>query len=275
VTASDTPPAKPRPAATVVLARDRAGGGIEVFLVQRHGGMGFMGGMHVFPGGSESPGDASEALLARVERVDEARLVAPWGRDIDRTRALALALTAVRETLEEAGVLLGAALDDARRARMRERLLAGEDFAELLAEHDLRIALDGLTPISRWVTPAFEPKRFDTLFFLARAPHGQGAEHDQGETVASTWLDPEAALARRDAGEIRLAPPTSRTLEALLGADSVDAARERVAARRPPLIEPILRVEGDAVVILYPGDPEHPEPEPAFPGPTRHVLRRS
>lgn len=274
MTSVPAPPATPRPAATVVLARDRSAGGIEVLLVQRHGSIGFMGGMYVFPGGTLNASDRDDALLAHLAAEDAERLVERWGRGIDRSLALGLAVTAVRETFEEAGVLLGSDTQAELRAALRARLLAGEGFATLLAEGGVNLRLDALVPLSRWITPAFEPKRYDTLFFLARAPLDQFAEHDQGETVASAWLSPEEALAKRDAGEMRVAPPTARTLEGLCDAESVDAARARVEGVRPPLVEPIIRVEGDEVVILYPGDPEHPERERAFAGPTRHVLRR-
>jgi 8-oxo-dGTP pyrophosphatase MutT (NUDIX family) len=266
--------AAPKPAATVVLARDRAEGGIEIFLVQRHGGMGFMGGMHVFPGGTLSVGDTSDAMRARIEEPAETRVVHPWGEGVGRERAIALAVAAIRETFEEAGVLLCHAVDAGALRSMRTRLLAGDAFATLLEEAGLRLRLDVLTPLSRWITPKLEPKRYDTLFFLARAPGAQHAEHDRHETIAGAWLAPDDALAKASAGEIRLAPPTSRTIEGLRNASSIDVAVERALARTPPRVEPVLRVHGDEVWILYPGDPDHPDRDVVFEGPTRIVLRR-
>lgn len=267
-------PATPRPAATVVLARDCAEGGVEIFLVQRHGNLGFMGGMHVFPGGTLSPDDLGEHMRSRILDAAEERVVRPWGASIDRERAIGLAVAAIRETFEEAGVLLCPAADATTLAPLRTRLLAGGDaFPALLEEAGLVLCLDVLTPLSRWITPALEPKRYDTLFFLARAPVAQHAAHDERETIAGVWLSPDAALAKSRQGEIRLAPPTARTLEGIRSAASVDAALARAARGTPPRIEPIIRVSGDEVWILYPGDPEHPEAEAVFEGPTRVVLR--
>lgn len=265
--------ATPRPAATVVLARDSTEGGVEIFLVQRHGNLGFMGGMHVFPGGTLAADDLGERMRARILDAAEERVVRPWGGGVERERAIGLAVAAIRETFEEAGVLLCHAADATALAPLRTRLLAGDAFPALLEEAGLVLCLDVLTPLSRWITPALEPRRYDTLFFLARAPVAQHAAHDEHETIAGVWLSPDAALAKSRQGEIRLAPPTARTLEGIRSAVSVDAALARAAHATPPCIEPIIRVSGNEVWILYPGDPEHPEPEAVFDGPTRVVLR--
>lgn len=266
-------PATPRPAATVVLARDRPEGGVEIFLVQRHGNMGFMGGMHVFPGGTLSPDDVGERMRSRIADAAEERVVRPWGGGVEREHALGLAVAAIRETFEEAGVLLCPVADATTLAPLRARLLAGDAFATLLEEAGLWLRLDVLTPLSRWITPKLEPRRYDTLFYLARAPATQHAAHDEQETIAGAWLSPDAALAKSRHGEIRLAPPTARTLEGIRDAPSVDAALANAARKTPPSIEPIIRVVGDEVWILYPGDPEHPDREAVFEGPTRVVLR--
>jgi 8-oxo-dGTP pyrophosphatase MutT (NUDIX family) len=268
----------PKPASTVVLARDRAAGGVEVFLVQRHGSMGFMGGMHVFPGGKVSSADGGERMCARIaDYADHARHCV-WGDDVPAADVVARAVAAVRETFEEAGVLLAERSSLAaaceRIAELRGRLLAGEAFDALLEEAQLQLELAALQPVSRWITPASERQRFDTSFYLARAPHDQQAAHDRGESVAGAWYAPEDAADAARAGRIRLAPPTALTLESLAGLPSVDAAIAQCAQRPPPTVLPILRALGSEVVILYPGDPEHPVSTAAFAGPTRRVLRR-
>jgi len=264
--------ASARAASTVVLLRDGATG-VEVYLVQRHGSIGFMGGMHVFPGGKVADSDARAALEAHahdVACID--RHV--WGGDVDRDASFARAVAAIRETFEEAGVLLCAQPIGSGAGAARARLLAGAPFAEVLSELRVQLQLDALQPLSRWITPESEPVRFDTCFYVARAPSDQVAEHDRGESIAGLWLSPADALAREQAGAIRLAPPTARTLEGLVGVVSVDAAIGEAARRAPPLVMPVIRTVGDEVVIYYPGDPEHPVAEPALPGPTRRVLRR-
>lgn len=269
---------EPKPASTVVLARDCAQGGIEVFLVQRHGGMGFMGGMHVFPGGKISADDGSERMRALI--VDHERQHARhcvWGSDVPAPESLARAVAAVRETFEEAGVLLAepAALARAHAllAGLRSRVLAGESFVALLEHAELTLELGVLQPLSRWITPAGERQRFDTTFYVARAPDDQLADHDRTESVAGEWLTPEQAAEAARNGRIRLAPPTALTLESLAGAASVDAALALAAGRPPPTVLPILKAIDSDLVILYPGDPEHPVKTPAFAGPTRRVLR--
>jgi 8-oxo-dGTP pyrophosphatase MutT (NUDIX family) len=272
-------PESPRAASTVVLLRDGTGSadrearGIEVFLVQRHGSMGFMGGMHVFPGGKVADADTRAALGARTA---DAECVAThrWGDDVDDETAFARAAAAIRETFEEAGVLLCAQPLGPIAARERARLLAGTAFADVLDALAVQLQVGALQPLSRWITPESEPVRFDTSFYLARAPGDQVAEHDHRESVAALWVSPGDALARAESGAIRLAPPTARTLEGLAEEPSVDSALQRAAQRSPPLVMPVIRTVGDEVMIFYPGDPEHPVAERALPGPTRRVMRR-
>ncbi|MFI5307181.1 MAG: NUDIX hydrolase [Polyangiales bacterium] len=268
-------PVQPKPAATVVLLRDDGPSReVEVFLVERQRSMGFMGGMHVFPGGKVSVGDTSTALQARIVDREHGARAEPWGHGVDAAAAAARAVAAIRETFEEAGVLLAKDCASADLAAMRERLLAGEDLAALLEHFGLWLELSLLQPLARWITPAREPVRFDTSFYLARLPTGQVAGHEEKESASGLWLSPSRALEASQAGRIRLAPPTARTLETLLFASSVDAAFEAVAARPLPVVLPVMRTVGDQLVILYPGDPEHPEPKRALDGPTRYVFRR-
>jgi 8-oxo-dGTP pyrophosphatase MutT (NUDIX family) len=269
----DNPIAPARPASTVVLARDGADG-LEIYLVQRHGSMGFMGGMHVFPGGKVAASDASPHMRARLECGVEGSRHEQWGDEIDRDAALHRLVAAVRETFEEAGVLVVDAPSSRDFAELRARLLAGEDFGRLLEQAGLKLQPALLEPLSRWITPESEPTRFDTTFYVARAPSGQEAAHDTQESVAGVWLAPSRALESSAAQKIRLAPPTARTLETLADASSVDAALALARSRPPPSILPIIRSVGSDVMIYYPGDPEHPVKTPFLKPPTRLVLRK-
>src|SRR6476619_6810218 len=106
---ADAPAAAPvmaKPASTIVLARDAARGGIEAFLVQRQASMGFMGGMHVFPGGKLCEADAGDAMRGCIADPEHAERHHVWGEGVDAAEATARAVAAVRETFEEAGVLL-------------------------------------------------------------------------------------------------------------------------------------------------------------------------
>jgi len=260
----------PRPASTVVLLRDGAHG-LEVFLVRRARGTAFMGGAYVFPGGKLDPGDSDPDLLGRLEGAGDAaeRLGEP-GLEPEVARGLFVA--AVRETLEEAGVLLTDRAVDAAAARAA-LAVPGASFVDVARAQDVRLDAQALVPFARWVTPAVESRRFDARFFLAAVPAGAVGTHDEGETVASTWKRPDDAIADHLAARIDLPPPTLRTLEELRTIGKVSEALEAARARRPPLVRPVLRDLSGTWILALPGDSEHPEAGPVVPGPTRFTLR--
>ncbi|MFO1396759.1 MAG: MBL fold metallo-hydrolase [Burkholderiales bacterium] len=233
-----TAPAKPpiRTACTVVLLRDAAGGP-EVLMLRRNAGAVFLGGAYVFPGGALDAADHAPASLARVAGLSEddanARLGLAGG-------ALAYWFAAARETFEESGLLLAVderagAVGDARWTAMSARraaLNAGDvSFADLLATHGLVIPAPELVYFDHWITPPIRPRRFDTRFFLARAPQAQVASHDDAETVDSRWLPAQRFLALAAAREIEIAFATQVTLRAIAQWTSVD---EALAAMRAP-----------------------------------------
>jgi recombination protein RecT len=252
----------------VIVARDCESGGIEVVLTERAAKLRFMAGAYVFPGGTLHASDAVGPLLGQV-RVD-ARSWAKGDALRDRTHALA----AVRETFEESGVLLGAdALASTKLRSLRERLLAGAEFGELLAAEDISLDLSVLVPLMQWITPTSEPMRFDARFYVARMPASQEASADSRENVRLIWLTPEAALAQARAGSLPLSPPTQRTLELIANESSVDTLVSHALALGTPSVQPILRINAEGVrEILYPGDPDHPMSRPVFGGPTRGVF---
>ena len=156
----------------------------------------------------------------------------------------------------------GAVLAAARRAAVRE---AAEETA-------LRVDESTLVWFSHWTPPPITPKRFATWFFAAPAPADIDAlRADGGEIHAVGWMAPDEGLARRNAGEIELAPPTWITLEQLCGHDSVDATLAALE-RRPPehFTTRFARVEGGAVA-LYHGDAGYEHDDPERPG-DRHRL---
>ena len=256
-------------ASTVIVLRD-TNEGIETFMLCRHHRSGFMGGAHVFPGGKVDERDSAAEWKHRVDRSPEeitARLGEP-----DVERGLGLLIAAVRETFEEAGVLLAriapsASLEDARR-----RLHGGSDFLRLAEELDLRIDVSALAPYARWITPEMESRRFDTRFYIASVPNGQKASHDGSETTSAAWLRPADALEQIRSGRIKLAPPTVRTLQWLAGFADTDSAIAEALSRKPPLVRPKIVSGEGAWFLALPGDPEHPEDEPALPGATRMVF---
>jgi len=246
-------PATPRPSATVLLLRDGARG-LEVLMVERHHQIDFVAGALVFPGGQVDAADAEPALAARCAGVAGLS-----------TEERALRVAAIRETFEEAGVLLARGrgareLVDANtlggiEARHRAALHAGQrSLAEIAEREDLELACDRLVPFAHWITPLFMPKRFDTWFFLVEAPPDQVALHDGHESVDSLWITPADADAERRAGQRSIIFPTLLNLRRLGRAKSV--AEAFAAARREPIVTVLPRVEkrGDVPTMILPAD---------------------
>jgi 8-oxo-dGTP pyrophosphatase MutT (NUDIX family) len=258
---------QPRPAGTVLVARD-AGSEVEILLGKRHPNMRFMAGAHVFPGGSVHDNDRGAVLAERV-RVSARAWPGSQDAELDRLHALAV----IRETLEEVGLLLGCeTITMDQLARLRDSVRAGADFGDSLAAAGVSLDLSALTPLIRWITPRQEPIRFDTRFYVARAPDDQIADADPREVVELDWMTPTAAFAGAQAGRLRLSPPTRRTLEEIAALPSVGSLLEFAAQSHAPTIEPVMRVIDGKRMILYPGDPDHPVSKPALRGLTRAVF---
>jgi len=240
-------PAPARAAATVVLLRP-AGETFEVYVLRRATTMVF-GGVYAFPGGGVDPGDRPATL-----RTD-------WSErlGLPDEQAHAVVGAAARELFEEAGVLLAGPVAEADRtvsdgsltgvishtpdadetvgdvseadweadrAAVQRRELT---MTDLLRRRGLRLRDDLLLPWSRWITPEFEPKRFDTWFFVALLPQAQTARDVSGEADRTTWISPAAA------DGLAMLPPTRSTLDSLAAyreiAEVVAAASRRDAAR--------------------------------------------
>jgi len=248
-------PAVPRRAATVPLLRPAADAGFEVYLIRRAAAMTF-GGMYAFPGGGVDPGDAAADLDWAGPGPAE------WGERLrlPAGEAQAVVCAAVREVFEEAGVLLagphpetvvgdvsGPEWETARQALVRRRIR----FAELLRDRRLTLRSDLLLPWSRWITPEFEPRRFDTYFFVALLPPGQRTRDVSGEADHTMWVSPADAVRRADTGELRMLPPTRVTLAELAACADL-AGLPAAAADRDPArpLRPRLRRGPDGVERL-------------------------
>jgi len=263
----------PAAAATVVVVRD-ASPRPEILLVQRHRATAFMGGAFVFPGGRVETSDGDDALVARVAGLDVASAEARLSEPGLGVMASALFVAAIRETLEEAGVLLSSTpRSDA--AEVRATLAAGTSFDGVARERGLTFDASRLVPLSRWVTPAVERKRFDARFFLAKVDRDEVATHDAHETVAARWSTAADAVASHLAGEIDLPPPTLRTLELLARFETADAMLEAARASKPPLVRPVFRDLSGSWVLALPGDEEHPDKTAVLEGTTRFVCREA
>jgi 8-oxo-dGTP pyrophosphatase MutT (NUDIX family) len=256
------PPAPTRAAATVVLLRP-SGETFQVYVLKRASTMVF-GGVHAFPGGGVDPSDRPETL-----RDD-------WGArlGLDDGPARAVVGAAARELFEEAGVLLAGPIDEADRTVSDGSLsgvvshpsgLIGDvseadweadraavaartlTMTELLKRRGLRLRDDLLLPWARWITPEFEPKRFDTWFFVALLPESQTARDVSGEADTAQWID----LHEHD--ELTMLPPTRtmmRGLSAYGKVAEVIAAASRRDAATPVMPRVVFSEDGGARVLI-------------------------
>jgi glyoxylase-like metal-dependent hydrolase (beta-lactamase superfamily II)/8-oxo-dGTP pyrophosphatase MutT (NUDIX family) len=252
----------PRPAATLILARDSADGP-EIFLMQRTLKANFMAGAYVFPGGAVDPGDADPFWADNAAAFDDAHASRLLGLE---QGGLVYWVAAIRETFEECGLLLAAGADGAapgagELAALRSRVAAGElDFNTLCRERQLRPALTELRYFSHWITPPGLSRRFDTRFFLAAAPADQVAVPDQVEAIAHAWVRPEQALAMHKRGEIELVFATIQTLRALSGFDSVAAMLEHAhALEAVPALMPRISTGSGGRRMVLPSDRAYAE----------------
>ncbi|WP_245569693.1 NUDIX hydrolase [Gordonia shandongensis] len=211
-----------RDASTVVLVRDGADG-IEVFLQRRVKQMAFAGGMTVFPGGGVDDRDRDADI--RWAGPDVQWWADAFSADVETARALVCA--AVRETFEECGVLLAGSADSvvddpSTLAHERQRLVAKDlSFAEFLAAHELVLRTDLLRPLSHWITPTNEVRRYDTRFFVAELPAGQRADGETTEAAATMWQTAAKALRDWESGAHFLLPPTWSQLRDVAGFETV------------------------------------------------------
>jgi 8-oxo-dGTP pyrophosphatase MutT (NUDIX family) len=250
----------PRRAATVMLLRDAPAGPV-VHMLRRRASMAFAAGAYVYPGGGVDPRD-------------DDRLVG-WagpGRDawagrlgVDAASAQAVVCAAVRETYEEAGVLLAGETDgtvvtdttgddwEADRAALVRRELS---FADFLDRRGLVLRSDLLGAWARWITPEFEPRRYDTWFFVALLPGGQRTRNASTEADRAVWIRPAEAIAAYDRGELLMMPPTVATLRQL---EPYGSAAEALAGAGRRDLTPVLaeaRLEGEKLVLSWPGHDE-------------------
>ncbi|MEV0219925.1 NUDIX hydrolase [Streptomyces sp. NPDC050704] len=253
-------PVTPRRAATVMLLKD-TGSAPVVHMLRRRASMAFAGGAYAYPGGGVDPRDDDR----QVRWAGPTRAWWASRLGVDETSAQAIVCAAVRETYEEAGVLLAGPAPDtvvgdttgdeweADRAALVARDLS---FAEFLDRRGLVLRSDLLGAWTRWITPEFEPRRYDTWFFVAALPEGQRTRNVSTEADRTVWIRPEAAADAYDKGDLLMMPPTIATLRQLR---AYGTAAEALAAAPERDLTPVLaeaRLADGELVLSWPGHDE-------------------
>ena len=208
----------PRPAATIILVQDGVND-IQVYLMRRSSRSGAFAGNYVFPGGTISKPDQDWGLWKDYLDMGLEEISRRFNTGLSTEKAIVFGVAAIRETFEEAGVLLARGdsqdLEMLCQMRMGERLSA-DWFQKLVMSKGWALSFSSLIPWSHWVTPKLMPKRFDTWFFIASMPTGQRCVPDALETTHGIWITPKEALEKNLEGEIVLSPPTLVTLHELM-----------------------------------------------------------
>ena len=230
--------AEPRRASTVMLVRDGSVG-VEVFLLRRVPQMAFAPSTMVFPGGGVDPRDSEPGLPWAGPSPAE------WAHRLGCTEAEArmFVAAAVREVFEECGVLLAspagnrsdesgeggvdvlelplAAVGEPRWRGIRDGLVEHRlSLTEVLSSEGLVMRTDLIVAKAHWLTPVFEPRRYDTWFFAAVMPRHQLADGDTSEADHAAWFAPAELLEAYARGDAMMLPPTVVCVEQVRDAGS-------------------------------------------------------
>lgn len=247
----------------------RQDGGLEVLMLRRRRRAAF-GGAWVFPGGVLDDQDHDRRLYSRCLGLNDdraSRLLAL------RRNGLAYWVAAIRETFEEAGLLVAVnGCGQARRATLAERkaLIGGRvRFAELCSRGEWKLPAGRMHYVSHWITPRAAPRRFSTRFFVAESLSGREAKADGREVLQARWFEPDRALRQ----QIPVAHPTRHFLRILREMGSVDQAMAWAAAAgrgSVPVTRPeVRRIDGKLMSCLPTGEVLGPFHMKDYPGASR------
>lgn len=225
-----TPPATPRPSATLVPLRGGPAG-LEVLLLKRSPRSGFIPGAWVFPGGTVDDEDGQVDVLPGLKLQASSPAPPFW-------------VAALRETFEETGILLHRSTPNPPEPHSvtaaRSALLSGQaTFSAVLDSLGLCLDPERMIYTAHWVTPECEPRRYETRFFMADVGPDAQADPHELEMVDSVWLTPGQALSRNQSGDLPMVFPTISALEELT---AFDDPTEAIAGLRGKTISRCLPV---------------------------------
>jgi 8-oxo-dGTP pyrophosphatase MutT (NUDIX family) len=249
-----------RPASTLILMRstDRVVDNVEfeVFMLRRNLNSDFVGGAFVFPGGGVLADDFDEKILKRC--INFSAEINDSKFKLERGGSIGYFVAAIRETFEEAGILVGLAehnnnIDfDEYRSRLNSKEIK---FSEFLESEDIYLDLSTVYYFSHWTTPVGPPRRYSTRFFVSAIDPKFELSHDNGETIEAKWINPKLALNLYEKGEFEIIFPTARNLEKLVVYKTRTEVVENVS-KYDNILETVPRItaDGDEIKILIPGD---------------------
>jgi hypothetical protein len=127
-------------------------------------------------------------------------------------------------------------------------------FAEFLDRRQLVLRSDLLAPWAHWITPEFEPRRYDTRFFLAVIPTGQRTRDVSGEADKVAWMPPTEAVTGVQDGSMVMLPPTYVALAEMARHASVDDAIAAATERDIVTIVPGVEIVDGEGLLTMPDD---------------------
>jgi 8-oxo-dGTP pyrophosphatase MutT (NUDIX family) len=180
-----------------------------------------------------------------------------------KDNGLSFWIACIRECFEEVGVLLAnpddSIMHDSEKLNKMRRKLNNKEitFKDICISESLRLRAKNIVPCAHWITPAIEPKRFDTRFFLAKVNAKQLASHDGFELTESFWIKPADALVKFTNGEMNMILPTIKNIEKLAEFSSSEEAFHYFQGLGdnaiPPILPKFIKKDGEWIGFL-PGE---------------------
>ena len=251
------------PAATVLVLRDFKNE-MEVLMVKRSKKPPF-GNLYVFPGGKIDDDDHLKDLENYSDVLDDKNASELLGLD---NGGLSYWIACIRECFEEVGILLATRrsgeklnLEDDEKSKFdsyRKKLVNNEiNLLDICVKEDLLLSTANIAPLSHWITPNIESRRFDTRFFIAYLPEKQIVQHDGLELTQSLWINPNKAVEMAFKGEMQMIMPTIKNLQSCsefeVAKDMLDNQKRLTNKDIPPILPKFFKENGNWVGLL-PGD---------------------
>ena len=233
------------PAATMVLLDDRPD--LQVLMLLRNDASGFVASHTIFPGGAIEKDDRSSTWDSLISGLTNKEA----DEQLRTEEARSYWIAAIRETIEEVGVVVGSYEDEL--LEDRKSLENGTvNFSQIVAQRQLSLNLSGVKPISRWITPKGGPRRYDTYFFAAQSRSPVAPRVDGKEAVEVFWITPSDALQKWESGELTMISPTLATLQQLQTYRNTDEIFSALESK--PLPENIRIIDESNALPLFPND---------------------